>query len=139
MLHKDHLMSCFPDSVRSLVPLISPQWKQLIQHHRELLFDLELACAHAQIIAFAALASVSWMRAASSSSHPRARRTCRDGEYRENPAHLLAVPADRGRGVRAKVRVRVGVCVVCFSHAKEDFKNVSWCFAASETPATCQW
>lgn len=50
------------DLVYSVVPLIfPPQWKQLIQHHQELLFDLELACAHAQLIAFAALASVSWM------------------------------------------------------------------------------
>lgn len=52
----------FLDLVYSGVPLIfPPQWKQLIQHHQELLFDLELACAHAQLIAFAALASVSWM------------------------------------------------------------------------------
>lgn len=62
MLHEDHLMSSFLDLVYSVVPLIfPPQWKQLIQHHQELLFDLELACAHAQLIAFAALASVSWM------------------------------------------------------------------------------
>ncbi|XP_016092780.1 gamma-aminobutyric acid receptor subunit beta-2a isoform X2 [Sinocyclocheilus grahami] len=57
-------MSSSLDLVYSVVPFISPpQWKQLIQHHQELLFDLELACAHAQLIAFAALASVSWMRA----------------------------------------------------------------------------
>lgn len=66
MLHEDHLMSSSSSSsldlVYSVVHLIfPPQWKQLIQHHQELLFDLELACAHAQLIAFAALASVSWM------------------------------------------------------------------------------
>lgn len=73
MLHKDHPMSHFPDLVYSVIPLIfPPQWKQLIQHHQELLFDLELACAHAQLIAFTALALVSWMCAVSSSSHPKA-------------------------------------------------------------------
>ncbi len=70
ILHEDHLMSSsssssFLDLVYSVVPLIPPpppsQWKQLFQHHQEPLFDLELASAHAQLIAFTALASVSWM------------------------------------------------------------------------------
>lgn len=119
MLHKDHLMSYFPDLVCSVVPLIfPPQWKQLIQHHRELLFDLELACAHAQLIAFAALASVSWMCAVSSSSHPRAHQNCCDGEYRKNPTSLPTVSVNRGRGVRAKVRVRFVMVFVWCVHVR---------------------
>lgn len=126
------------DLVYSVVPLIfPPQWKQLIQHHQELLFDLELACAHAQLIAFAALASVSWMCAVfiTTSKSPSKLLRWRVSEKPHTSSYYVrwSWPWRARKG-------RVAFCAVCEQKMlcfwmQEEFTNISWYYCSIRDPS----